>query len=126
MDWIIANYFIVFLGVLLFMSGMFTIKQQTVAIVERFGKFHSIRKAGLHVKIPWVDKISGKISLKIQQLDVIVETKTKDNVFVKIKVSVQFKVLEDKAYDAYYKLDNPTEQITAYVFDTVRAEVPKL
>jgi len=126
MDWIIANYLFVLLGIFVFMSGMFTIKQQTVAILERFGKFHSIRKPGLHFKIPGVDKISGKISLKIQQLDVNVETKTKDNVFVKIKVSVQFKVLEEKAYDAFYKLDNPTEQITAYVFDTIRAEVPKL
>jgi regulator of protease activity HflC (stomatin/prohibitin superfamily) len=68
----------------------------------------------------------GKISLKIQQLDVLVETKTKDNVFVKIKVSVQFKILEDSIYDAFYRLQNPTEQITAYVFDTVRAEVPKM
>ena len=126
MDWIIANYLFVLLGIFVFMSGMFTIKQQTVAILERFGKFHSIRKPGLHFKIPGVDKISGKISLKIQQLDVNVETKTKDNVFVKIKVSMQFKVLEEKAYDAFYKLDNPTEQITAYVFDTIRAEVPKL
>jgi len=126
MEWIITNYLIVLIGIFFFMSGMFTVKQQNVAIVERFGKFLSIRKAGLHFKIPLVDKISGRVSLKIQQLDVNVETKTKDNVFAKIKVSVQFRVLEDKSYEAFYKLDNPTEQITAYVFDTVRAEVPKL
>jgi regulator of protease activity HflC (stomatin/prohibitin superfamily) len=73
-----------------------------------------------------VDKISGRLSLRILQLDVIVETKTKDNVFVKLKVSVQYKVIEDKVYDAFYKLDFPQDQITSYVFDVVRAEVPKM
>ncbi len=108
------------------LSGIFTVKQQTAAIIERFGKFASIRHSGLQFKIPMIDKIAGRISLKIQQLDVIVETKTKDNVFVKIKVSVQFKILRDSVYDAFYKLENPHEQINSYVFDTVRAEVPKM
>ena len=108
------------------LSGIFTVKQQVAAVIERFGKFHSIRHAGLHFKIPMLDKISGKVSLKIQQLDVLVETKTKDNVFVKMKVSVQFRVIKDAIYEAFYKLENPYEQITSYVFDTVRAEVPKL
>lgn len=107
-------------------AGIFTVKQQTAAIVERFGKFHSIRQSGLHFKIPLVDRISGRLSLKIQQLDVIVETKTKDDVFVKLKVSVQFKVITEKVYDAFYKLDYPHDQITSYVFDVVRAEVPKM
>ena len=107
-------------------AGIFTVKQQTGAIVERFGKFHSIRQSGLHFKIPLVDRISGRLSLKIQQLDVIVETKTKDDVFVKLKVSVQFKVIKEKVYDAFYKLDYPHDQITSYVFDVVRAEVPKM
>lgn len=107
-------------------AGIFTVKQQTGAIVERFGKFHSIRQSGLHFKIPLVDRISGRLSLKIQQLDVIVETKTKDDVFVKLKVSVQFKVITEKVYDAFYKLDYPHDQITSYVFDVVRAEVPKM
>ena len=66
------------------------------------------------------------MSLRIQQLDVVVETKTKDDVFVKLKVSVQFKVIKDKVYDAFYKLDNPADQITSFIFDVVRAEVPKL
>jgi len=114
------------LGLLVVFSSVFTVKQQTSAIMERLGKFHSIRGSGLHFKIPFLDKITGRINLKIQQLDVMVETKTKDNVFVKLKVSVQFKVLEDSVYDAFYKLENPYEQITAYVFDTVRAEVPKM
>ncbi|MCL4151573.1 UNVERIFIED_CONTAM: hypothetical protein GTU68_012025 [Idotea baltica] len=103
------------------------VKQQTAAIVERFGKFHSIRQSGLHhLKIPLVDKVAGRLSLKIQQLDVIVETKTLDDVFVKLKVSVQYKVITEKVYDAFYKLDYPHEQITSYVFDVVRAEVPKM
>ncbi len=107
-------------------SGIFTVRQQTATIVERFGKFLAIKHSGLQFKIPVFDRIAGKVSLKIQQLDVIVETKTKDNVFVKMKVSVQFKILADAVYDAFYKLDNPSEQINSYVFDTVRAEVPKM
>lgn len=111
---------------LILMSGIFTVKQQTVAILERLGKFHSMKHPGLQFKVPFIDRVAGKLSLKINQLDVMVETKTKDNVFVKLKVSVQFKVLGDAVYDAFYKLENPYEQITSYVFDTVRAEVPKL
>lgn len=114
------------LAVWFVLSGIFTVKQQTNAIVERFGKFNSIRKSGLQFKIPYIDKIAGRVSLKVQQLDVLVETKTKDNVFVKLKVSVQYKILENAVYEAFYKLDNSTEQITSYVFDTVRAEVPKI
>ncbi|MFN7118400.1 MAG: SPFH domain-containing protein [Saprospiraceae bacterium] len=117
------------LGILAFMvlwSGIFIVRQQTPVIVERLGRFIGIRNPGLHFKIPFLDKIAGRVSLKIQQLDVLVETKTKDNVFVKLKVSVQFRILEDSIYDAFYKLQNPYEQITAYVFDTVRAEVPKM
>lgn len=112
--------------VLSFFGLWFTVKQQTAVIVERLGRFHSIRNSGFHLKIPFIDQIAGKISLKIQQLDVVVETKTKDDVFVKLKVSVQYVVIRDKVYDAFYKLDNPYAQITSYVFDVVRAEVPKL
>ena len=114
------------LGLFLFLSSFFTVKQQTAVIIERFGKFQSVRNSGLQLKIPIVDRIAGRVNLKIQQLDVIIETKTKDNVFVKMKVSVQFKVIQDKVYDAFYKLEYPHDQITAYVFDVVRAEVPKL
>lgn len=112
--------------VLLILSGIFTVKQQTAAIVERFGKFLSIRHSGLQIKIPIFDRIAGRINLKIQQLDVIVETKTKDDVFVRLKISVQFQVLKSKVYDAFYKLESPHDQITSYVFDVVRAEVPKM
>ena len=114
------------LVVFFLLSGIFTVKQQTSAIVERFGKFLSGRSSGLHFKIPFVDRIAGRINLKIQQLDVLVETKTKDDVFVKLKISVQFQVLKEKVYDAFYKLENPHDQITSYVFDVVRAEVPKM
>ena len=117
---------LIFFGLIILLSGLFTVKQQSAAIVERLGKFHSIKNSGLHLKIPFIDRISGRINLKIQQLDVIVETKTFDDVFVKLKVSVQFKVLSDGIYDAFYELDNPYDQITSYVFDTVRAEVPKM
>jgi regulator of protease activity HflC (stomatin/prohibitin superfamily) len=123
------NYFpltIVFIVFLFLFAALFTVKQQTAVIIERFGKFLSIRQSGLHFKIPLIDRIAGRISLKIQQLDVLIETKTKDDVFVKLKVSVQFKVIKLKAYDAFYKLDFPHDQITSYVFDVVRAEVPKM
>lgn len=114
------------LSFLIIFASIFTVKQQTSAIVERFGKFQSIRQSGLQLKIPVFDRIAGRLSLKIQQLDVIIETKTLDDVFVKLKVSVQFKVIKDKVYDAFYKLDYPHDQITSYVFDVVRAEVPKM
>jgi len=114
---------VIFFVVLMF---VFTVKQQTAAVIERFGKFLSIRNSGLQFKIPVIDRIAGRINLKIQQLDVLVETKTKDDVFVKLKISVQFQVLKDKVYAAFYKLENPHDQITSYVFDVVRAEVPKM
>ncbi len=117
--WIVPIIFII-------LSGLFVVKQQTSAIIERFGKYQSIRQAGLNLKIPLVDKIAGRMSLKIQQLDVIVETKTKDDVFVHLKISVQFLIQKDHVYDAFYKLQNPHEQITAFIFDVVRAEVPKM
>lgn len=111
---------------IIIITGLFVVKQQTSVIVERFGKFQSIRQAGLNIKIPLVDKIAGRISLRIQQLDVIVETKTNDDVFVHLKISVQFQIQRDHVYDAFYKLQNPHEQITAFIFDVVRAEVPKM
>ena len=117
---------LILLFVLLLFGTFFVVKQQTAVLVERFGKYTSARQSGLQLKIPIVDRIAGRISLKIQQLDVVIETKTKDDVFVKLKVSVQYKVIKDKVYDAFYKLDFPQDQITSYVFDVVRAEVPKM
>lgn len=117
---------IAFFGLIILLSSFFTVKQQTAVVIERFGKFTSIRNSGLQLKIPIIDRIAGRVNLRIQQLDVLIETKTKDNVFIKMKVSVQFKVIQDKVYEAFYKLEYPHDQITAYVFDVVRAEVPKL
>ncbi len=114
------------IGLLLLFFTFFIVKQQSAAVIERFGKFISVRQSGLQLKIPIVDTVAGRLSLRIQQLDVVVETKTKDDVFVKLKVSVQFKVIKEKVYDAFYKLDNPGDQITSFIFDVVRAEVPKL
>ena len=119
-------YPFLFFGALILFTAFFVVKQQTAAIIERFGKFQSIRHSGLQLKIPLVDRIAGRLSLKIQQLDVIVETKTLDDVFVRLKISVQYKVVREKVYEAFYKLDYPHEQITSYVFDVVRAEVPKM
>jgi len=119
-------FFILPLIIILVPLTFFVVKQQSAAVIERFGKFTSIRHSGLQLKIPIIDRIAGKLSLKIQQLDVVVETKTKDDVFVKLKVSVQFQVIKTKVYDAFYKLDYPHDQITSYVFDVIRAEVPKM
>jgi regulator of protease activity HflC (stomatin/prohibitin superfamily) len=113
-------------GLLILLACFFIVKQQTAVVIERFGRFQSIRNSGLQMKIPLVDRIAGRLSLKIQQLDVIVETKTLDDVFVKLKVSVQYVVIRDKVYEAFYKLEYPHDQITSYVFDVVRAEVPKM
>tara|TARA_B100001989_G_scaffold248551_1_gene222333 strand:- start:2698 stop:3642 length:945 start_codon:yes stop_codon:yes gene_type:complete len=124
------NYLLVpilLLTLLLLLFGtFFIVKQQSAAVIERFGKFVSVRHSGLQLKIPVIDRVAGRLSLRIQQLDVVIETKTKDDVFVKVKVSVQYKVIKDKVYDAFYKLDFPEDQITSYVFDVVRAEVPKM
>ena len=117
---------LILLFALLLFGTFFVVKQQTSALIERFGKYVSTRQSGLQLKIPIIDRVAGRISLKIQQLDVVIETKTKDDVFVKLKVSVQYKVIKDKVYEAFYKLDFPQDQITSYVFDVVRAEVPKM
>lgn len=119
---------IVYLVILFFLAKgtFFIVKQQTSGVLERFGKFHSIRNSGLQLKIPLIDSVVGRINLKVQQLDVLVETKTKDDVFVRLKISVQFQVVKTKVYDAFYKLENSGAQITSYVFDVVRAEVPKM
>ena len=125
MDTLIYSFF-AFAAVSFFMASLFTVKQETAAIVERLGKFHSVRHAGLHLKIPFIDNITKRLTLKIQQLDVLIDTKTLDNVFIKMRVSVQYQVIRNQVSDAYYKLEDPHNQITSYVFDVVRAEVPKL
>ncbi len=126
METLILLFPLLFVLLILFFSAFFVVKQQTISIIERFGKYQSSRSAGLQLKIPVIDRIAGRISLRVQQLDVIVETKTKDDVFVHLKISVQFQILREKAYEAFYKLQNPHEQITSFIFDVVRAEVPKM
>ena len=122
----LSTYILIFFGILALLSSLFIVKQQTAAIIERFGRFIGVRQPGLRIKIPIIDRISGRISLRVLQLDVAVETKTKDDVFTKLKISVQYKVIKDKVWEAFYKLDSPQDQITSYVFDVVRAVVPKM
>jgi regulator of protease activity HflC (stomatin/prohibitin superfamily) len=107
-------------------ATFFTVEQRTTAIVQRLGKFVREAGPGLHVKVPFIDRVVGRINLRVQQLDVKIETKTEDNVFVQMVVSVQYFVLPEKVYDAFYKLDDARRQITSYVFDVVRAQVPKI
>lgn len=117
---------VIVLSIVIAIVTFFTVEQQTTAIIERFGKFVRVSSAGLCTKIPFIENVAARISMRVKQLDVQVETKTKDNVFAKIIVSVQYRVLEHKIYEAYYKLDNPEQQITAFIFDVVRARVPQM
>jgi regulator of protease activity HflC (stomatin/prohibitin superfamily) len=107
-------------------ASFFTVEQRTAAIVQRLGKFMREAGPGIQVKIPLVDRVVGRVNLRVQQLDVEIETKTEDNVFVRMVVAVQYYVLPEKVYDAYYKLDDARRQITSFVFDVVRAQVPKI
>lgn len=115
-----------FLILVILVKAFFIVEQQTVAVIERLGKYARSAHAGLNLKIPFIETCAGEMSLRIQQLDVEIETKTKDNVFVRIQVSVQYRVKDGKVYDAFYKLNNDKEQIKSYVFDVVRAQVPKM
>lgn len=115
-----------FFLILLVFTSFFTVQQQKVGVLERLGKFKKLAPAGINFRIPFIDQVVGYVNLRIQQLDVHVETKTQDNVFVNIMVSVQYHVLPDKVFEAYYRLENPVHQIQAYVFDVVRAKVPNI
>jgi regulator of protease activity HflC (stomatin/prohibitin superfamily) len=115
-----------FVLLILLAGTIFTVQQQTAVIVQRFGKFTRIYNAGLNFKLPLIEHIAGRVNLRLQQLDVEIETKTKDNVFVKMMVSVQYLIRPDKVFDAFYKLQDPHTQITSFVFDVVRANVPKM
>ena len=116
-----------FIALFIVLRGTFYLVTQTQAvIIERLGKFHKVSKAGLHLKIPLIDSISGNLNLRVRELPVEVETKTKDDVFVRIVVSVQFFVIasEDGIKASFYELNNPEQQIQSYVFDSIRSEVP--
>ncbi len=113
-------------AIALLVSVFFTVEQRTTAIVQRLGKFMREAGPGIHVKVPFIDRVVGRVNLRVQQLDVDIETKTEDNVFVRMVVAVQYYVLPEKVYDAFYKLDDANRQITSFVFDVVRAQVPKI
>jgi regulator of protease activity HflC (stomatin/prohibitin superfamily) len=104
---------------------MYTVRTYTAGIVERFGKYNRIARPGLQFLVPWCETVRF-IDLQVRQAAVNVETKTKDNVFVTIPVSVQFQVVEEKVFDAYYKLSNPQAQIESYVFNSILGHVPTL
>ena len=123
MPFVIGTFVVI--GLILLFTGLFTVKQQTAAVIQRFGKFQRDRHAGPELQGADRRHVAGRINLRVQQLDVGVETKTEDNVFVKVVVAVQYYVLPEKVYDAFYKLADPRPQITAYVFDVVRARVPQ-
>ncbi|KTD59341.1 protease subunit HflK [Legionella santicrucis] len=115
---IIVGYIIV--------TGLYIVNQQEAVLIERLGKFNRVAHAGLNFKIPFFEWIAGKVSLRVQQLNVKIDTKTKDNVIVQIQVSVQYRIKSDAIYEAFYKLENPAQQITAYVLDLVRSETPSM
>jgi regulator of protease activity HflC (stomatin/prohibitin superfamily) len=110
---------------ILFKSIMIIPERQSW-VIQRLGKFSRISQPGLKFKIPIIESIASKENLRIQQLDVDVETKTLDDVFVILKISVQYRIITSKVYEAFYELDDPHAQIASYIFDEVRAEVPKL
>ncbi len=117
---------VVLFGVFTFFGGFFTVSQAEMAVIQRLGKFARVAGPGLNFKMPWIEKVAGRLNMRVQQFKVNVETKTKDNVFVNLMVSVQYQVLAEKVYAAFYRLQNPQDQITSYVFDSVRSQVPKL
>jgi len=114
------------IGFVLLLKSVVIVREATAVVIERLGKFNRIADSGFGLIIPFVDRKAATINLRVQQLDVTVETKTKDNVFVNLQVSVQFRVGREQVREAYYSLDNPRNQISSYVFDDVRAEVPRL
>lgn len=121
----IAILVLIVIGFLLF-DSVFIVKSQTAGLIERLGKYHATAHEGLNFKLPFIDRIVVRRNLKIMQQDIEVETKTKDNVFVRTKVSVQYQIIRDKVHDSYYRLSDPIAQIESYIFDVVRSEIPKL
>ncbi|AXH30682.1 SPFH domain-containing protein [Francisella opportunistica] len=123
MVWLV---FLLVLAIVLLAFSVSLVETQSVNVIERFGKYVRIQRAGLNFRIPFIERIAGKVSLRVQQLDIVAETKTRDNVFVHMKVSVQFLVEESKAVDAFYKLTNARAQMESYVFDVIRSSLPRM
>ncbi len=112
-------------GLIILALAIFLVRQQTFAIVERWGKFNKVVGPGIHVKVPIMDRVAGKVSIRVQELNVSIKTKTNDNVFVDLLIAVQYFVDgEDKVWDAFYRLTNPKAQMESWIFDNVRAKVP--
>ena len=108
-------------------SSLYVVKQQSVAIIERFGRYQKISDSGIHMRAPFgIDKISARVQLRVLQSEIVVETKTQDNVFVTMNVATQYRVNESNVKDAYYKLMRPESQIKSYIEDALRSSVPKL
>lgn len=108
-------------------STLYVVRQQSVAIIERFGKYHKTSSSGIHIRLPFgIDSIATRVQLRLLQSDIVVETKTKDNVFVTLNVATQYRVSEENVTDAYYKLMKPEAQIKSYIEDALRSSVPKL
>jgi regulator of protease activity HflC (stomatin/prohibitin superfamily) len=115
---------LVFLMLVAILGSFFTVNTAQVAVITRFGKFLRVADPGLNWKWPFIDSVAGTISLRVNQITLTMETKTKDNVFVTIPISVQNRVRPEKAFDAYYKLSNPEQQIQAYVEQVILGHVP--
>ena len=126
MFFLYINYIFLFLILVFVVKSIMIIPERQAWVIQRLGKFSRISQPGFKLKIPIIESIASKENLKIQQLDVDVETKTLDDVFVNLKISVQYRVIGDKVYEAFYELEDPHGQIASYIFDEVRAEVPKL
>ena len=118
---------VIFLAILLLISSIYVVRQQSVAIIERFGRYQKTSSSGMNFRIPFgIDKIAARVQLRLLQSDIVVETKTQDNVFVTMNVATQYRVNENNVTDAYYKLMRPESQIKSYIEDALRSSVPKL
>src|ERR1700722_1537771 len=126
MDVLIWTFYTIFLFIVLslVLGSFFTVSTAQVAVITRFGRFLRAAEPGLNWKWPIIDTVAGKVSLRVNQITLTMETKTKDNVFVTIPISVQNKVRPDKVFDAFYKLSNPVEQIQSYVEQVILGHVP--
>jgi regulator of protease activity HflC (stomatin/prohibitin superfamily) len=109
---------------ILFLGSFFTVSTAQVAIITRFGKFLRVADPGLNWKTPFFDSVDGIVSLRVNQIQLTMETKTRDNVFVTIPISVQTRVRPEKVYDAYYRLSDPMAQIKSYVEQVILGHVP--
>jgi regulator of protease activity HflC (stomatin/prohibitin superfamily) len=119
-----AVAFLAFFALSTILGSFFTVNTAQVAVITRFGKFLRVAEPGLNWKVPFIDSVSGRISLRVNQITLTMETKTKDNVFVTIPISVQNRVRPEKAFDAYYKLSDPAQQIKSYVEQVILGHVP--